>query len=798
MSSIQIPNLPAVIGLSGTELFEGVQAGASVKISLSQIIAATRAGLPTTLPLPVSVGGTGLDTFTIGDIMYASATQTLSKLSDVATGNAIISGGVGVAPSYGKIGLTTHVSGVLPVVNGGTGVTTSTGTGSVVLSNSPALTGQVSFADGTAAAPSIAHTGDLNAGLFFPAADTVAVATAGTERMRVSSAGDVGIGTASPSASLDVLTQVTGALGISLRGRSSDNVSDFSLKSNDAATVYGQIQGRSTDLRIQTGTALPITFFTNSTERMRIDSSGNVGIGVTPSAWVSASKAVQLPGISLESTSTTAGNIFANAYRDSSFVRRYVNTGTANQFDMSSAGFRWFNAPSGTAGDAITFTQSMTLDASGNLGIGTSSPVNRLQAVGAAPATVPAAGASGHQLGVGTTPYGVAVGALSDGSGYIQATRWDGAATNYQLLLQPNGNNVGIGTNAPDALLSVNGAASFGDGSAASPSIANFGDLNTGLFFPAADTVAVSTAGAERFRIGSAGQFGIGGANYGTTGHTIVSAGSGAAPAWGTLPLAGGGTGVTTAPAAAAVLLGYTSTPTAAGTTVLTNTSTQYQLFTGATTQTITLPVTSTLGTGWSFHIVNNSTGSLTVNSSGGNLVCTVISGMTAMVTCIGTALTTAADWEFGFTDFGTITGTGAVVLASSPAITGGSIDNMTVGATTQASVRGTSLVSNSVITDGFITHANGTLALAFATDGVAQVTPNATGTFTTTVPAAGTRSTLIVLTSGVTSYTMTFGTGFKTTGTLATGTVSARYFIFQFISDGTSVIEASRTVAIA
>lgn len=66
-------------------------------------------------------GGTGLTGYTVGDLIYASGTTTLSKLADVATGNALISGGVGVAPSWGKIGLTTHVSGVLPVANGGTG-----------------------------------------------------------------------------------------------------------------------------------------------------------------------------------------------------------------------------------------------------------------------------------------------------------------------------------------------------------------------------------------------------------------------------------------------------------------------------------------------------------------------------------------------------------------------------------------------------------------------------------------------------------------------------------------------------
>lgn len=69
-------------------------------------------------------GGTGNSSYAVGDILYASTTSVLSKLADVATGNALISGGVGVAPSYGKIGLTTHVSGTLPIANGGTGSST--------------------------------------------------------------------------------------------------------------------------------------------------------------------------------------------------------------------------------------------------------------------------------------------------------------------------------------------------------------------------------------------------------------------------------------------------------------------------------------------------------------------------------------------------------------------------------------------------------------------------------------------------------------------------------------------------
>lgn len=84
-------------------------------------------------------GGTGFASYAVGDLLYADTTTSLAKLADVATGNALISGGVGSAPSWGKIGMATHVSGTLPVANGGTGVTASTGTGSVVLSDSPTL-----------------------------------------------------------------------------------------------------------------------------------------------------------------------------------------------------------------------------------------------------------------------------------------------------------------------------------------------------------------------------------------------------------------------------------------------------------------------------------------------------------------------------------------------------------------------------------------------------------------------------------------------------------------------------------
>ena len=102
-------------------------------------------------------GGTGLSSYAVGDILFASTTTALSRLADVATGNALISGGVGVAPSYGKIGLTTHVSGTLPIANGGTNSTATPtaggvayGTGTAIVVNAAGPAGYVLTSGGAA------------------------------------------------------------------------------------------------------------------------------------------------------------------------------------------------------------------------------------------------------------------------------------------------------------------------------------------------------------------------------------------------------------------------------------------------------------------------------------------------------------------------------------------------------------------------------------------------------------------------------------------------------------------------
>jgi hypothetical protein len=103
-------------------------------------------------------------------------------------------------------------------------------------------------------------------------------------------------------------------------------------------------------------------------------------------------------------------------------------------------------------------------------------------------------------ISAGTTS-GTALNMAGDTSGVLQLAT-NGSTTAITI---DTSQNVGIGTASPDALLTVNTIASFGDGAVGTPSIAHKGDLNTGIFFPAADTIAFAEGGAESMRIDSSG-----------------------------------------------------------------------------------------------------------------------------------------------------------------------------------------------------------------------------------------------------------------------------------------------------
>lgn len=233
--------------------------------------------------LPATSGGTGNSSYAVGDLLFASTTTALSKLADVATGNALISGGVGVAPSYGKIGLTTHVSGTLPVANGGTNQTSYTD-GQLLIGNSTGNTltkatltagtgisitngaGSITIANG--GVTSVGGTGTVNG-----------ITLTGT----VTSTGNLTLGGTLSGVSLT--TQVTGTLPIANGGTGTTSTTYCNLASNVTGTLPAA-NGGTGNASYAVGDLLYAST-TTALSRLADVATGNAlisgGVGVAPS-----------------------------------------------------------------------------------------------------------------------------------------------------------------------------------------------------------------------------------------------------------------------------------------------------------------------------------------------------------------------------------------------------------------------------------------------------------------------------------------------------------------------------------
>ena len=160
-------------------------------------------------------------------------------------------------------------------------------TGAATVGTTLGVTGVSTFAAGTALLPALTTTGDTNTGIYYPAADTFAVTTGGTERYRV-------------------------------------------------------------------------------------DSTGNVGIGVTPSAWAASGKAIDIGayGVSIANTAGYQATFGNNCFYDGAW--KYKASGYQAALYTQNSGYHiWSVKAAGTINTAINFTDAMTLDASGNLLVGT-------------------------------------------------------------------------------------------------------------------------------------------------------------------------------------------------------------------------------------------------------------------------------------------------------------------------------------------------------------------------------------------------------------------------------------------
>ena len=174
----------------------------------------------------------------------------------------------------------------------------------------------------------------------------------------------------------------------------------YNLTTGAKNTIIGAYTGNQGGLDIRTQSNYIVLSDGDGNPRQIIDSSGNLGLGVTPSAWSSTFKGFQLgsTGSIWAIASGNGGTYYGNNYIYGASGRTYLTTGTAVELAMASGKFEFGIAASGTAGDPVSFTSAMTLDASGNLLVGITSGTSyklSLKTSSASQSAIGTAGTSG-------------------------------------------------------------------------------------------------------------------------------------------------------------------------------------------------------------------------------------------------------------------------------------------------------------------------------------------------------------------------------------------------------------------
>jgi hypothetical protein len=434
MADVKISALPlASTPLAGTEVLPIVQSATTDQVSVANLTAGravSAASLTlTTTPLAVGSGGTGLSTLTAGYIPYGNGTGAFSSNANFlySSGNLLLgnstnfTGGsrqaltingqagqfgileFGVAGIltgyiYSNASQTTLNSQLNPLTfeNGGTERMRITSNGAVLIgsaisSYSAANRGTFEvygstdaiIATRTSSGNGYLYTGSSGVDLWTTVNGYMRFATNNLERMRIDSSGNVGIGLTNPGSygklavsgvsSSAVATFLSSSSGVLASVNIGRTTREYTLATVASGNQFftGTAAGDNTicygagKLFIGTG-----TIDAGGSMAAVFDASGNLGLGVSPSAWGTGIRTLDIGfGSALtNANSNTATWLSSNAYYTTQWL--YKNTSLASYYAQEAGVHKWYNAPSGTANAAISFTQAMTLDASGRLILG--------------------------------------------------------------------------------------------------------------------------------------------------------------------------------------------------------------------------------------------------------------------------------------------------------------------------------------------------------------------------------------------------------------------------------------------
>ena len=357
------------VAAGGTGVGTSTGSGSNV-LSTSPTLVTPALGTPSAL-VGTNITGTATS-FNINGTVGATTPTTGAFTTIAASGNVTLSGGTANGVAYLN-GSKVVTSGSALTYSGST-LSIKAGNGDqLVLNNAGERFTQLTLQNNgtTKANLNVDNTNSLYE-MYGASGFSLVFSPNASEAMRLTSTG-LGIGTSSPN-----ISGVTEALTV--------NGSDAIIEVANGGTLRASLYGNSSGAALSGVGSVGLRFYTSSsgatTLAATIDTAQNMGLGVTPSAWQVNNRAIQLfEGYASISSNNSQGcaDVGMNCYNTSAGATagwKYTNSFSASLYQQHAGLHKWLIAPSGTAGDAITFTQAMTLDASGNLIVGATSAGN--------------------------------------------------------------------------------------------------------------------------------------------------------------------------------------------------------------------------------------------------------------------------------------------------------------------------------------------------------------------------------------------------------------------------------------